>query len=119
MELFIKCKQCCINYIGQSQYSAKIRIGQHIQRIKHFKNNLFFSLSNYSSLSEVAIHFGDKNHNLNNDFSFFIIKSDLIDYKKRTSFETDLINIFITFGITLLNVKINNIETINSFSFIN
>jgi hypothetical protein len=114
----IKCNLCNEYYIGQSQFSATIRIKKHLYDINNTKKNFSFALSNLNNISEVSKHFLDKFHKVNFHFSFFIIKSGLIDYYKRLSLETDLINIFRTFNIPCINKKINNIESISSLSFL-
>ena len=84
---------------------------------KRFSANLDVSLANFYSCSPVAIHFADKNHNLSNDFSFFIFNKDLNEDIVRKSIESDLINLFLLLGEKLINKFIPSKRTISSFSF--
>ena len=75
------------------------------------------SLANYDSCSPVAIHFSEKHHDLNKDFSFFVFNEKLNDEKIRKSIESDLINLFLTLGEKIINKFIPNIKTVSNFSF--
>ncbi|CAF1008406.1 unnamed protein product, partial [Brachionus calyciflorus] len=83
----IKCKQCNLFYIGETGKCVKIRILQHINRIKFFKNNIIKCLISFDKCSETAIHFAPINHDIQRDFQFFIFKSSLLDSLIRKSTE--------------------------------
>ena len=113
----IKCKKCNIFYIGETGKQASCRIKEHLYSIKFFKNNVNKCLSKFSSLSEVAIHFGFNTHTLD-DFNFYVFDSNLIEITKRKSIETNLINFFLKLDIPILNKKVPNFEKINNFCFL-
>ena len=73
-------------------------------------------LAKINSYSEVSIHFNKINH-VEDDFSFYIVKSDLKQDIIRKSTETDLINPFLKFDIPIMNKKIPKIESIKTLSF--
>jgi hypothetical protein len=112
----IHCKRCNIFYIGESSRTVKLRIGEHIKGIVNFQKNLQNHLANLSNCSETAIHFNLRGHCLENDFEFNIFNCDLDD-ETRWSTETDLINIFLTRKIPILNIKQSSIYKIRSLTF--
>ena len=84
-----------------------------------FKINLNESLINISNKTEIAIHFNKSGHNLNEDFKFYIFETKLNNNEIRRSIETDLINLFKTFKVKILNRerKQPKIEGINYLTF--
>ena len=115
----IKCLKCNCFYIGESSRLVKDRIKEHLNSIKKFKINLNESLINISGKTEIAIHFNKSGHNLNEDFKFYIFETKLNNNEIRRSIETDLINLFKTFKVKILNRerKQPKIESINYLTF--
>jgi hypothetical protein len=111
----IFCSKCSIFYIGESSRTVSIRLNEHIKNIQRFRDNLEKYIATLSSTSETAIHFNRKGHSLN-DFRFAVFDINLDD-EKRWSTETDLINLFKTLKIPILNVKINAISSIKHLTF--
>ena len=68
---------------------------QHLYNIKSFKTNLDRSLSNFDSMSPVAIHFNESDHIISRDFSFTVFNNDLCETPKRLSVENDLIHLLL------------------------
>jgi hypothetical protein len=112
----IKCKKCNIFYIGESYRSARTRISDHLYSIKKFSKNIRKSLVNFEKCSEVSIHFNISGHK-EEDFSFYLFKSELNNDLIRKSTETDLINFFLKFEIPIINKKIPKIEHIKTLTF--
>jgi hypothetical protein len=112
----IKCKRCNIFYIGESKRKACERINDHLGNIRRFGKNLDLNIAKLEDLSETAVHFNTKGHNIEEDFQFFIFNINLED-AKRWSTETDLINLFLRRKIPLLNKKLNSIYSIRHLTF--
>ena len=114
----IFCNKCNVYYIGETGRTVSARLSEHIKNIKNFKKDINLSLSNYNKVSEVAIHFNKDNHSLIN-FNFFIFKINLLENEQRKSIETDLINIFVNLGVSILNKpnKIPSSKYIKNFAF--
>ena len=114
----LKCNKCSKFYVGETSRSIKVRIKEHLYKIKYFMK----LSSNSSSFEEKISKHGDTqilyrhfsvNHNLEKDFSFQIFISNIIHYRLRL--ENDLILILNTcspFGFnTMTNLKLYNFET--------
>ncbi len=106
----IFCLKCKVYYIGQTSRKFSARFREHINNICKFKN---FVISN----SELSIHFNKSKHNLYTDLRFLLFKDKLYDLQLRLSIETDLIHIFKSLNISLLNSMIPNAHYIKKFSF--
>ena len=106
-------------YIGESKRTVTDRISEHIRNIKRFKRNIFDSLINMSSQSEIALHFNETGHNYINDFKFIIFHSNVTNDKYRKSIETDLIQMFKNFDCNILNCinKQPGLQNICYFTF--
>jgi hypothetical protein len=105
----IFCIKCKSFYVGQTSRCIKIRIMEHVSRVKSYKN---FKINT----SEVGFHFGQEDHDIDKDFRFLIFQKEE-DYKKRISIETDLINIFIGLKSKIINKDIPSLYNINSLTF--
>ena len=99
----ICCFKCNCFYIGESGRSVKERISEHLSNIKSFNKNLLNSIIKLNENSLVAQHFNFLGHNLEEDFRFLIFESNVTNTTIRKSIETDLINLFKTFHISILN----------------
>ena len=112
----IKCNKCSKFYVGQTSRSTKIRIKEHIYKIKYFiklynNNSLFEEKISLSKDSEILYrHFASK-HNLESDFSFQVFATDVIYYRLRL--ENDLILILNTRNPLGLNTN----SDLNLFNF--
>ena len=115
----IECKKCNLFYIGESGRSVKARLSEHLSNIKRFGKNLNNSLISFNSQSEVAIHFNESGHSYQEDFSFFIFKSNIFDDSIRKSIEIDLINFFNIFKIDILNEKQPHLSNMKYLTFQN
>ena len=104
------CKKCNMFYIGQSGRKFKIRFLEHIKSIKNFLNLIKFN-------NEVSTHFNKKRHDYLSDLKFCIFKKDIYNLSDRLSIETDLINIFLTLKLNLINSKLPDIKYINKLAF--
>ena len=115
----ILCIKCNKYYIGESKRTVTDRISEHIRNIKRFKRNIFDSLINMSSQSEIALHFNETGHNYINDFKFIIFHSNVTNDKYRKSIETDLIQMFKNFDCNILNCinKQPGLQNICYFTF--
>ena len=112
----IKCKRCNEFYIGESKRKASVRINEHLRKIVNFQAHLEINISKLDQMTETAIHFIQKGHELQRDFEFYIFSKDL-DTSKRYSCETDLINIFQRRNIPIWNKKLNSQYSIKHLTF--
>ena len=106
----IMCTKCNCYYIGQTGTTVKERINKHLSNIRKF---LYFKQDTH----EVSTHFGDNNHILENDFRFIILKDNLFDTKSRQSVESDIIHIFLSLKLNILNTFIPNMFFTSTLSF--
>ena len=97
----IFCTLCNSFYIGQSSRTVKLRLNEHINGIKRLDRNMD------KHVSDTAIHFTSSNHILEEHFRFVVYDTDLAD-SVRFSAETDLINLFMNNGCSLINIRINH-----------
>ena len=67
--------------------------------------------------NEVSTHFNEKRHDYLSDLKFCIFKKDIYNLSDRLSIETDLINIFLTLKLNLINSKLPDIKYINKLAF--
>ena len=102
----ILCKSCNSVYVGQTGKSAKVRLSQHLNDIKRF---IPFKDRN----SCVATHFNIKGHNCKENFLFFIFKKDLED-QNRLNLETQIIHLFLSIKVKLINDFIPNLNVFNN-----
>jgi hypothetical protein len=105
----ILCKFCNSIYVGQTGKSAKVRLSQHLNDIKRF---IPFKDRN----SCVATHFNIKGHNCKENLLFFIFKKDLED-KNRLNLETQIIHLFVSIKVKLINDFIPNLNVFNNEKF--
>ena len=113
----IFCNLCHDYYVGQSYRSAYIRIKEHLYNIKKFKENLSYSLSNLNKqFEETAIHFNLKNHSLKN-FNYFIFDNNIRDDLIRRSIENDLIHLFLSLNVKIINKMIPDVKYIKHLAF--
>jgi hypothetical protein len=106
----IICKKCNLFYIGESGRSAKVRLSEHLNNIDNY-------IKFGSHLTEVSSHFGQHNHDKNKDISFSILRKDVSDTFKRKSIEADLINVFKSFNIGILNDRQPNYDYVKHLYF--
>jgi hypothetical protein len=103
------CKKCKYYYIGESIRSVKVRISEHLNDINNYKNckatNLVNTIIDDDKWSNVAKHFNENDHDIEEHFRFCIFDSNVINDECRLSIETDLINIFKSFKLKILNDK--------------
>jgi len=101
------CKKCKSYYIGESLRTVKQRISEHINDIDKYKTSketdIINTIINDNNWSNVAKHFNNNDHNFDEHFRFCIFDSNVINEECRLSIETDLINIFKTFKLDILN----------------
>ena len=90
----IKCIKCDAFYIGETGRSASKRISEHIQDISKFLP--------YKKYTSVSRHFNLKGH-IEDDFKFFIYKSDFTSSYERKYTERTLIYFFKKFNIHIIN----------------
>ena len=141
----IKCIKCDVFYIGESEFTGKKRISQHLYDIKNFvpyglKNCKIITMNSNrkhskrpkrllktkdfnvvifrkeKKISEVAEHFNLKGHCKDLYFRFCIFEKNLLEKEIRQSVETDLMNVIKTFG-SILNKKIPNFKFVKKLCF--
>lgn len=95
----IICIKCKCYYIGESGRSAHERIGEHLKSIPALRNSTTKS-------TEISKHFNLNNHNIDSHFRFAILRNSVIDKYVRRNYEADIIHIFKTFNLHVLNEKI-------------
>jgi len=95
----IFCNLCDKFYIGETQFSLKIRMKQHLNTIKKFEPFIKYHDK------VVAKHFNLKGHDLTN-FKCSIFKKDISDSSLRKAKEQDLIRFFNLFSKSCLNLDI-------------
>jgi hypothetical protein len=113
----INCTRCSKFYVGQTSRSIKVRIKEHLYKIKYFINlnlnfgNLEDKISSNKDTEILYRHFAS-NHNLEQDFKFQVFSTNVISYRHRL--ENDLILILNTrspLGLnTVSDLYINNFE---------
>jgi len=86
------------------------RFKEHVRNICNVKNHV-------NSNSELCLHFNKTHHDLYRDLRFFIFKDGFADLHHRLSTETDLIHIFISLKLNVINEKIPNETFIKKLSF--
>ena len=91
----IKCIKCDAFYIGETGRSASKRKSEHIQDIS-------ISILDISQYTSVSRHFNLKGH-IEDDFKFFIYKSDFTSSYERKYTERTLIYFFKKFNIHIIN----------------
>jgi hypothetical protein len=67
------------------------------------ETDIINTIINDNNWSNLAKHFNDNDHKFGEHFRFFVFDSNVIDEECRLSIETDLINIFKTFKLNILN----------------
>jgi len=92
----IKCKQCPIFYVGESERSAENRLKEHLHDIDSF-------IPYIKKFTPVSYHFNLKNHNKMRDLEFFIITDNINDVNIRKYWEAQYIHL-----IRNLNFKVIN-----------
>ena len=112
----IACNKCQKYYIGETRRTAKKRFSEHLKNILDFKHNIFNSIRNLSRKSEIAIHFNCSKHSFC-DLNYYILKNSLYNDEIRKSKETDLMHIFNTLKINILNRKIPDKKYIKHLFF--
>ena len=109
---FIYCLKCNLIYIGESSRTAKIRINEHLSKIRSLRKCLDNSESLFNQRianSQDSVHLYTHfvhNHDLTKDFRFQIYMSNFNNYRLRM--ETDLMYIFNTIYPSGLNKKTCN-----------
>ena len=98
--------------------TIKIRISEHLRTIRKFSQNLEYSLINLDNFQEIAIHFNESGHTLDN-FKFCVIESNVTNPDIRKSIETDLINLCLKCEVKILNVRLPSSDKICYFTFQN
>ncbi len=106
----IFCQKCNVFYIGQTSRMFSTRFKEHVRNICNVKNHV-------NSNSELCLHFNKTHHDLYRDLRFFIFKDGFADLHHRLSTETDLIHIFISLKLNVINEKIPNETFIKKLSF--
>jgi hypothetical protein len=103
------CNKCKCYYIGESFRTVKERISEHLNDINNYKisktTDIINTIIDDDNWSNVAKHFNEKDHNIDEHFKFCIFDSNVINDECRLSIETDLINIFKSFNLKILNDK--------------
>ena len=103
------CNKCKCYYIGESFRTVKERISEHLNDINNYKisktTDIINTIIDDDKWSNVAKHFNEKDHNIDEHFKFCIFDSNVINDECRLSIETDLINIFKSFNLKILNDK--------------
>ena len=89
------CSFCFCFYIGQTN-CLKDRIYNHIRDIKKFDLNF---ISPNQEFKCVSTHFNKKNHNLNEHFSFFVIKTNIEKLEERLNIESFFLNLCVSLGL--------------------
>ena len=84
---------------------------------KHFDNKFSTFTELIKKFSEVAIYFNLKGHNFKNDLKFHIYKKKFENFKDRLSLESDLINIFLSLNMKIIDAKIPSTYSISKLSF--
>lgn len=95
----IICLKCHIFYIGETCRTARQRIYEHLNSIKLYKT---FKIKE----TEVSKHFSAEDHDISEHFRFAILRNNIVDKFIRRDLEADLIHVFDTFKINILNEKI-------------
>lgn len=113
----ISCTKCSKFYVGQTSRSIKVRIKEHLYKIKYFINlflincNFEEKLMSHKDTEILYRHFAS-DHNLDQDFKFQVFSTNFVSYRHRL--ENDLILILNTrspFGLnTMSDLYINNFE---------
>jgi hypothetical protein len=106
----IICKKCHEIYVGESGRTAKVRFYEHLNNIDNFQR---FG----NKQTEISIHFNRPNHDLDKDMAFAILKKDIIDTYKRKNLESDLINVFKSLNLKILNDIQPNKENVKHLFF--
>ena len=104
------CVKCNVYYIGQTGRKFITRFTEHLRNIKNFK--AFIKIN-----SEIATHFNIKGHNFTSDLKFCIFKTNVYLVNDRLSIEADLINIFISLNLKIINNIILNLNKIKNLTF--
>ena len=104
------CVKCNVYYIGQTGRKFITRFTEHLRNIKNFK--AFIKIN-----SEIATHFNIKGHNFTSDLKFCIFKTNVYLVNDRLSIEADLINIFISLNLKIINNIIPNLNKIKNLTF--
>ena len=112
----IKCNKCSKFYVGQTSRTAKVRLKEHLYKIKYFtkvSNNesLFEDKMSSSKDSEILYRHFAFEHNLETDFSFQVFATNVIYYRLRL--ENDLILIL----NTRTPLGLNTNSDLNLFNF--
>ena len=97
-------------YIGQTGRQFSKRFREHVNNITRFK---FIVQEN----TELSIHFNKSKHNLYNDLKFLIFKNNLSNLNDRLSSETDLIHIFKSLNLKVINAMIPHLNYIKKLNF--
>lgn len=114
----LKCNKCEKFYVGETSRSAKVRIKEHLNKIKYFiklsvNNELFEDKMSTHKDTEILYRHFAVNHNLETDFSFQIFLTNVLYYRLRL--ENDLILILNTrspLGLnTMSNLNLYNFES--------
>ena len=104
------CVKCNVFYIGQTGRQFSRRFREHVNNITRFK---FIVQEN----TELSIHFNKSKHNLYNDLKFLIFKNNLSNLNDRLSSETDLIHIFKSLNLKVINAMIPHLNYIKKLNF--
>jgi hypothetical protein len=106
----IACKKCHMFYIGESGRTVKTRFYEHLNNISNYKK---FSVKK----TEISMHFGQSDHDLDRDIGFAVLKKDVQDSFQRKSLEADIINIFKALNIRILNELQPNPDNVKHLFF--
>ena len=95
----IYCNLCNCYYIGETGKSLKVRLKQHIYKIKTF-------VPYEGAPTEISTHFNLNGHNYLNHLSVFIYKSEIMNKLTRLNLESELIHFYLLTGNKVLNSRL-------------
>ena len=98
----IYCKTCLCYYIGQTN-NFRNRFSAHKRNILINKTMINSDINDGVNLIE---HFNQKDHDLRKNFGFFIFKTGIPDLNDRLNLENQLIHLFLTLKIPILNDRV-------------
>jgi hypothetical protein len=95
----INCSLCDAFYIGETSRSLEERLKDHLYNIRNF-------IPIHKEFSEIATHFNLLGHNYYHHLNICIFACNISDTFKRRQIESELIHIFLTFGLKVINKKV-------------
>ncbi len=95
----ISCLFCDAFYIGETCRSLEERLYNHLYNIRKF-------IPIHKEFSEIAAHFNLFGHNYYHHLRISIFACNISDTFKRKQIESELIHIFLTMGLKVINKKV-------------